>query len=542
MSQSPKESKTYSKESLQTNSKKLTTHDIIILPSKVEKIKEEMDNLDPDTLLLKVDPSIDSTKTIEQIQRYHFLINKELQKFYHQEKQKLELTKNNSELNKSIEYIIKPNQRRKRKEKSQSENGIETNINPKNKSNSLPKKENKPLIDYKTKIRSLEKDIVYKYQDFNHTKSKNIKLMEDLDELRKQVINKTSKLEELKKKLEQQEKSYYAQKAEIEKDFDNKEETELLYQIKQNQMLLEQTNLEMIEKIKETDQFYTQKQAKQKSLDYEAIQLEDKAKRIEERHQREIDNFNKKYKHDIEKVNNFDESSKIIDMLDKDKISNLEEILKEMFNETRTENIQSFVDYFIKSCEEYKTFQDSLNTLAKKVFTVEQEVDELEYIINFCQQNLNVVNDNTLDIEEQNEINILKKCAEDFIEIQYNTINDAYKVFYNDLVQILNKYKPEDQESEERKNNFLEIYIEYLNSSQEEFKKIGYGNKRKVIPKQPFKDIFDFNKWDSKWDKIDKIKETIRKDYEKNGPGHTKFEFRVIKELVDDIMLKGEKK
>jgi hypothetical protein len=115
-------------------------------------------------------------------------------------------------------------------------------------------------------------------------------------------------------------------------------------------------------------------------------------------------------------------------------------------------------------------------------------------------------------------------------------------VFYNDLVQILNKYKPEDQESEERKNNFLEIYIEYLNSSQEEFKKIGYGNKRKVIPKQPFKDIFDFNKWDSKWDKIDKIKETIRKDYEKNGPGHTKFEFRVIKELVDDIMLKGEKK
>ena len=72
------------KENLNASNKKANTkREIIINPfeKKVKKIKEEMEILDPDNLLLKVDPSIDSTKTIEQIQRYYYLINNELSRY-----------------------------------------------------------------------------------------------------------------------------------------------------------------------------------------------------------------------------------------------------------------------------------------------------------------------------------------------------------------------------------------------------------------------------------------------------------------------------
>ena len=75
---------------------------------KIKRIKEEMDILEPDTLLLKVDPSIDSTKTIEQIQRYYYLINNEISKYFKNETIKKELKKKNTELNKKIEEMIHP--------------------------------------------------------------------------------------------------------------------------------------------------------------------------------------------------------------------------------------------------------------------------------------------------------------------------------------------------------------------------------------------------------------------------------------------------
>ncbi len=58
----------------------------------------------------------------------------------------------------------------------------------------------------------------------------------------------------------------------------------------------------------------------------------------------------------MEKERNFNQTSRIIDSLDQTKMKSLEDMLNEMFNETKTENIQQFIDYFIKSCEEYKTF------------------------------------------------------------------------------------------------------------------------------------------------------------------------------------------
>ena len=510
-------------------------------PRKLKKIKEEMELIDPDTLLLKVDPSIDATKTIEQIQRYYNLINVEISRYFHQEQEKQELKKKNYELNKTIEGMIKPKMKNYLSElEDENYNSNNNRYGKNNKSQSVPKRENKPVIDYRIKLRSLEKDIQYTYQDYNNTKSKNNKLMEELDEMRKQVVQKTQRLNELKKSLEEQEKNYYAQKKEIEKNLDDREEAELLEKIKEKQKQLEKTNLEMIEKIKETDQFLTQKQAKKKCLDFESNQLEQLSKKIEEKNKKELDDFNEQYKTEIEKVRNFDESSKIIDMLDPKKIASLEEMLKDMFNETKTENIQSFVDYFIKSCEEYKAFKDSIDTITKTVIVLEKEVDELEYIINFCEQNLEVVNEHNLDDEEIKEIESLKLCSEQFIEVQFNAVNDAYKKFKDELTELLIKFKPEYKENEQIKKEFLKFYVDYLNTSQENFKKIAQNCKKKMS--KPAKDIFDFNKWDNKWDKADKIKENVKKDYERTGPGNAKIEFKNIKEMVDDIMLKNEKK
>lgn len=516
-------------------------------PRKLKKIKEEMELIDPDTLLLKVDPSIDSTKTIEQIQRYYNLINSEISRFFHQEQEKAELKKKNNELNKTIEGMTKPHMKNYlselNDENSNNKNSYSNNNRyqgKNNKSQSAPKRENKPVIDYRVKLRSLEKDIVYTYQDFNNTKSKNNRLMQELDEMRKQVMKKTQRLNELKKSLEQQEKQYYSQKKEIEQNLDDKEESELLEKIKKNQKILEKTNLEMIEKIKETDQFLTQKQAKKKCLDFEANQLEQLSQKIEEKSKKELDDFNQQYKTEIEKVKNFDESSKIIDILDKEKITNLERMLRDMLNETKTENIQSFIDYFIKSCEEYKAFKDSIDTITKTVMTLEKEVDELEYIINFCEQNLEVANDKNLDEDELKEIEDLKMCSEQFITIQYQAINEAYQNFKSQLTDLIEKYNPEKKEEDNIKTEFLEVYVEYLNNAQEQFKKIAQNSKKK-FSKQG-KDFFDFNKWDNKWERADKIKENVKKDYEKNGPGNAKIEFKNIKEMVDDIILKKEKK
>ena len=517
-------------------------------PRKLKKIKEEMELIDPDTLLLKVDPSIDATKTIEQIQRYYNLINSEISRFFHQEQEKAELKKKNNELNKTIEGMIKPHMKNYLSELNDENNNNNNNNSytnnryqgKNNKSQSAPKRDNKPVIDYRVKLRSLEKDIVYTYQDFNNTKSKNNRLMQELDEMRKQVMHKTQRLNELKKSLEQQEKQYYSQKKEIEQNLDDKEEIELLEKIKKNQKILEKTNLEMIEKIKETDQFLTQKQAKKKCLDFEANQLEQLSQKIEEKNKKELEDFNHQYKTEIEKVKNFDESSKIIDLLDKEKITNLEEMLKDMFNETKTENIQSFIDYFIKSCEEYKAFKDSIDTITKTVMTLEKEVDELEYIINFCEQNLEVVNDRNLDEDEIKEIEDLKMCSEQFITIQYQAINEAYQDFKTQLTDLIGKYNQEIKEEDNIKKDFLEVYVEYLNNTQEQFKKIAQNSRKKMS--KPAKDIFDFNKWDNKWERADKIKENVKKDYEKNGPGNAKIEFKNIKEMVDDIILKNEKK
>ena len=511
------------------NKKPNTKREIIINPfeKKVKKIKEEMENLDPDNLLLKVDPSIDSTKTIEQIQRYYYLINNELSRYNKNETIKKDLKEKNIELNKKIGDMIHPKKENLPNQEEEEKKRLEY-LN-------YDERINKPIIDYRVKIRSLENNIVYTYQYYNKSKSKNLQLMVELDELRKTVYTKNKKLEELKKELEEEEKKYNKEKKEIEDNLEKKDDIKIYGKIKKNQKLLESAKKEKKEKIKETDQFMTQRQAKKKCLDFQTEQLRKKAKKIEEKNDNDFKNFDELHKNEMEKVKNFNQSSRIIESLDQTKMKSLEDMLNEMFNETKTENIQQFIDYFIKSCEEYKTFQDTIKTLTTQVNKLEGEVDELEYILNFCEENLYVYNQNNLDEEEMKEIKDLKLCSEQFINVQYQAINEAYKEFQTNLSESMLKNEPELENNETFKNDFLTFYVQYLNEMQEKLKTISQSFRKK----REKGDYFDFNQWDNKWEKAEKIKENVQNEYERTG-SLSKFDIKLINNMVKDVLLKDK--
>ena len=496
---------------------------------KLKRIKDEMDVLNPDTLLLKINPAVDSTKTVEQIQSYYYLINNEISKYYNYQTIKKELNEKNKELNKEIAEKIHPKKENLPNQEEEEKKRLEY-LN-------YDERINKPIIDYRVKIRSLENNIVYTYQYYNKSKSKNLQLMVELDELRKTVYTKNKKLEELKKELEEEEKKYNKEKKEIEDNLEKKDDIKIYGKIKKNQKLLESANKEMIEKIKETDKFMIERQAKKKYLDYETKQLEKKAKKIEKKNKKDFEDFNNLHKEEMEKVRKFDQTSRIIDSLDQKKMKSLENMLNEMFNETKTENIQQFIDYFIKSCEEYKTFQDTIKTLTTQVNKLEKEVDELEYILNFCEENLYVYNQNNLDEEEMKEIKDLKLCSEQFINVQYQAINEAYKEFQTNLSESMLKNEPELENNETFKNDFLTFYVQYLNEMQEKLKTISQSFRKK----REKGDYFDFNQWDNKWEKAEKIKENVQNEYERTG-SLSKFDLKSINNMVNEVLLRDKNK
>ena len=65
-----------------------------------------MDVLNPDTLLLKINPAVDSTKTVEQIQSYYYLINNEISKYYNYQTIKKELNEKNEKLENIFKYCF----------------------------------------------------------------------------------------------------------------------------------------------------------------------------------------------------------------------------------------------------------------------------------------------------------------------------------------------------------------------------------------------------------------------------------------------------
>ena len=76
----------------QNQTGKITTMDLNKLygktpfSRKLKKIEDELNQFDPDSLMLKVDPTKHTTKTIKQIQLYYNNIKKEINKYINQEK------------------------------------------------------------------------------------------------------------------------------------------------------------------------------------------------------------------------------------------------------------------------------------------------------------------------------------------------------------------------------------------------------------------------------------------------------------------------
>ena len=55
------------------------------------------------------------------------------------------------------------------------------------------------------------------------------------------------------------------------------------------------------------------------------------------------------------------------------------------------------------------------------------------------------------------------------------------------------------------------------------------------------KNVFDFNKWNSKWDKISMAKDEVIREYNNNFGKGLKFSKKNIENLVDEYLEKDKK-
>ena len=86
--------------------------------------------------------------------------------------------------------------------------------------------------------------------------------------------------------------------------------------------------------------------------------------------------------------------------------------------------------------------------MQKKVNSLEKEVEELEYLINFFEHNLEstyteqLVNETDLD-----KLEYVKKQAEDFINIQYEVLVERYKNYCDKIRLCFNNLFPNSPEA-----------------------------------------------------------------------------------------------
>ena len=480
--------------------------------------------------MLHVDPQIHSTKTIEQIQYYYYNIKKEMSKYYMQEEKKKMLTEKIDNLSKQIDIIVHPIKSKSilgKDEELENAQGGKAGEGEDDK-----KKENKPIIDYRVKIRSLEKELEYIYQGYNSIKSKNNNLINQLDEMRKQNIFHMNKLNGLKKLLKEKDDKFKEDKITVEENLKKKDENQYLNKLIEKQNLLNQINKDMTENIKETNIEITQKKAKEKYLDFQQKKLEKQTELLESRHKKKIENFNNKIKDELDKIKDFNEESKIIKCLDMEKMQNLENLLNDIFEETKTENSKQLIEYLTKSCEENLNFQNSVEVLQDEVNKLEKEVTELEYILSFCEENILVKKKNKLGEKEMNEIEKINNAREIFINLQYQVINELYKDYTQKFFVLMKKCNEIPEDHILKCDNINDIFA-FLYKIQERLRKFA-----EKIKNNNTKESFDFNKWSNKWDRINKVKEGVIKDYMKKLGEGLNFDTNNIKSLVDEYLIK----
>ena len=500
---------------------------------KLKKIEDELNQFDPDSLMLKVDPTIHSTKTIKQIQFYYNNIKKGINNYINQEKLEESLKKKINKIPKQIELLVHPpkvstipqNDNNNSKAKNSGEAGD-------------MQKENKPVIDYHYKLKNLETEIGHSYQKYNTIKSKNNKLLIQLEEMRKENLFYMNKLSELKKELKEKEKHYNETKSKVEENINKNNENESLNDIIEKQTLLNKKTQEMTDHILDSNTEYIEKMAKNKYLDFQKKELEELIKNLEQKRKEEHEEFNNKIKDEYNKIKDYKKESKILNELDKEKMNNLEELFNEILEETKTQNSIQLIEHLSRTREENISFKSSVDSLYEYVEQLQEEVNTLEYIISFCEEEMkNKIKLGENDIKNVDDIN---KASSLYIKLQYHVIKVLYKQYTDKLFEILKMYNVDLNDKYLFKSENINAFIEFTVDLQEKLKKI--ADKIKIEAGSAIsKNYFDFNKWNNKWDKINMAKDEVIKEYNNTFGKGLKFNKKNIKSLVDGYLIKDKK-
>ena len=500
---------------------------------KLKKIEDELAQFDPDSLMLKVDPTIHSTKTIKQIQFYYNNIKKGINNYINQEKLEESLKKKINKIPKQIELLVHPpkvstipqNDNNNSKAKNSGEAGD-------------MQKENKPVIDYHYKLKNLETEIGHSYQKYNTIKSKNNKLLIQLEEMRKENLFYMNKLSELKKELKEKEKHYNETKSKVEENINKNNENESLNDIIEKQTLLNKKTQEMTDHILDSNSEYIEKMAKNKFLDFQRKELEELIKNLEQKRKEEHEEFNNKIKDEYNKIKDYKKESKILNELDKEKMNNLEELFNEILEETKTQNSIQLIEHLSRTREENISFKSSVDSLYEYVEQLQEEVNTLEYIISFCEEEMkNKIKLGENDIKNVDDIN---KASSLYIKLQYHVIRVLYKQYTDKLFEILKMYNVDLSDKYLFKSENINAFIEFTVDLQEKLKKI--ADKIKIEAGSAIsKNYFDFNKWNNKWDKINMAKDEVIKEYNNTFGKGLKFNKKNIKSLVDGYLIKDKK-
>ena len=502
---------------------------------KLQKIIDELAQIDPNSLMQKVDPTIDSTKTIQQIQTYYNGIKKEINTFVRQEKLEEELKKQINKIPKQIEMLVHPP---KVNTLSHNESQV-THPKYNNTTDKDNQKENKPVIDYHYKLKNLETEIGHSYQKFNTIKSKNNKLLIQLEEMRKENLFYMNRLSELKKELKEKEDYYNKTKAQVEQRMNENMENEKLKEVIHKQDILSKNTMKMKDDILDNNSEYIEKMAKNNYLDFQKKELEKLIKNLEQKRQKENEIFNQEIKSELDKIKDCQKESKILKELDKDKMDNLENLFKEILETTKTQNSLELIEYLSRSREENISFKSSVDSLFQYVEKLQEEVNTLEYIISFCEEQMKNNENNVVlgenDIKNLDDVN---KASALYIKLQYHVIKVLYKQYTDKLFDILKQYNIDLNEKLFKSEN-INVFIEFTVDLQEKLKKI--SEKLKTDGGINSKNYFDFNKWNSKWDRINMAKDEVIKEYNSTFGKGLKFSKKNIKSLVDEFLEKDKK-
>ena len=279
--------------------------------------------------------------------------------------------------------------------------------------------------------------------------------------------------------------------------------------------------------------------AKNKYLDFQKTELEKLIKNLEKKREKENEKFNNEIKIELDKIKDCQKESKILKELDKEKMDNLEELFKEILETTKTQNSLQLIDYLSRSREENISFKSSVDSLFQYVEKLQEEVNTLEYIISFCEEQMKN-NDNNVVLGENDIKNLddVNKASALYIKLQYHVIKVLYKQYTDKLFDILKQYNIDLNEKLFKSEN-INVFIEFTVDLQEKLKKI--AEKLKTDGGINSKNYFDFNKWNSKWDRINMAKDEVIKEYNSTFGKGLKFSKKNIKSLVDEFLEKDKK-